>query len=182
MDGGFSIKLDDGGPIIFTQYRLGRGKRPFLVYKFRSMQNSQITAVGYYLRRTGLDELPQLFNILKGQMSLVGPRPLTYTDITRLGWDRRHFLVRWQVRPGITGLAQLYAGRSAHYSWRCDKSYIKDKSIILDLKIMFLTLLMAFLGKYRVRNWLFRHASVMTEGSKNYRILPIARADPGDGA
>lgn len=156
------IKLDDGGPVIFTQYRLGIYKRPFLIYKFRTMREHKVTGIGRYLRKTGLDEIPQLFNIIKGEMCLVGPRPLTYADIRRLGWDRRCFIARWQIRPGITGLAQLYAGRSARFSWRCDKTYLERYSLALDLKIILLTLLMAVLGKQRIRSGLHRYPAVPT--------------------
>lgn len=150
------IKLDSDGPVLFRQFRLGKYKRPFLIYKFRSMQDGKVTRIGHWLRKTGLDELPQLINILKNEMSLVGPRPLTYTDIRRMGWDRRYYIARWHIKPGITGLAQLHAGQSAHYSWLCDKTYLKQGSIRLDLKIIFLTLFMNLLGKRRVREWIFQ--------------------------
>ena len=148
------IKAGDGGPIIFLQFRAGQYKRPFKVYKFRTMRDGKITRVGYWLRKTGLDELAQIINILKGEMSVVGPRPLTYEDIERLGWGTRYHISRWHLKPGITGLAQLYAGRSAHYSWFYDKVYSKTASPILDLKIIILSFIMNIIGKQRVRNWL----------------------------
>ncbi len=179
------IKLDDGGPILFRQSRLGKYKRPFLIYKFRSMRDNKITRVGHWLRNSGLDELPQIVNIVKGEMSVVGPRPLTYADIERLGWERRYYIARWHIKPGITGLAQLHAGRSAHHSWLFDKTYLKHESLILDSKIILLTLLMNVLGKRRVRNWLFQrnHVSVNWQrwaiifSSRRNRPLPATLGD-----
>jgi len=168
------IKLDDGGPVLFRQFRLGKYKRPFLIYKFRSMRNGKVTRIGHWLRKTGLDELPQLINILKNEMSVVGPRPLTYADIRRMGWDRRYYIARWHIKPGITGLAQVHAGQSAHHSWLCDKTYLKHKSIRLDLKIILLTLFMNVLGKQRVRAWLFQRNHVRVNW-KRWAILFSAR-------
>lgn len=169
---GLLIRLDDGGPIFFGQYRLGQYKRPFLIIKFRTMHEGQVTRIGQLLRRTGLDELPQLLNILRGEMQLVGPRPLTYADITRLGWDRRHYISRWHVRPGITGLAQLYAGHSAHYSWLCDRIYLARHSLRLDLKIILSSILMLLLGKQRVRQWIHQRKAELV----NWQPAPMASA------
>ena len=179
------IKLDDGGPILFTQDRLGKYKRPFLIYKFRSMRDGNITRVGHWLRKSGLDELPQIINILKGEMSLVGPRPLTFADVERLGWEKRYYLSRWHIRPGITGLAQLHAGRSAHHSWLCDKTYLKHESTLLDIKLIILTLFINVLGKRRVRTWLFQrnHVSVnwrrwaILFSARRQRPLPVMLDD-----
>jgi lipopolysaccharide/colanic/teichoic acid biosynthesis glycosyltransferase len=179
------IKLDDGGPILFRQYRLGKYKRPFLIYKFRSMRDDRITRVGRWLRNSGLDEIPQIMNIIKGEMSVVGPRPLTYADIRRMGWDRRYYIARWHIKPGITGLAQLHAGRSAHHSWLFDKTYLRHESFILDSKIILLTLLMNILGKRRVRHWLFQrnHISVNWQrwailfSARRNRPLPVKLDD-----
>lgn len=168
------IKLDDGGPILFRQYRLGKYKRPFLIYKFRSMRDNKVTRIGHWLRGSGLDELPQIVNIIQGEMSVVGPRPLTYDDIRRMGWDRRNYIARWHINPGITGLAQLHAGRSAHHSWLYDKTYLKHESIALDSKIILLTVLMNVLGKRRVRNWLFQRNHV-TVNWRRWSILFSAR-------
>lgn len=174
------IKLDDGGPVIFRQLRLGQYKRPFLIWKFRTMQDGNITRIGYWLRLSGLDELPQMINILRGEMSVVGPRPLTYDDIHRIGWDRRSFICRWQIKPGITGLAQLYAGRSVHHSWLYDKTYLKNASLVLDAKIIILTFVMNIVGKRRVRRWLYQrnhvkvnwHRWAMLFTSRRDRALP----------
>lgn len=148
------IRMEDGHSVFFVQYRLGKYKRPFLIYKFRTMHDGKVTRIGRVLRKTGLDELPQLLNILRGEMQIVGPRPLTYADITRLGWDRRCYVSRWHASPGITGLAQLHAGQSARYSWMCDRVYLAQASLWLDLKIILTSLLMLLLGKRRVRTWI----------------------------
>ncbi len=116
-----AILLDDGGPVFFMQSRLGRGRAPFRIYKFRSMREGRVTRAGAWLRTTGLDELPQLVNLLRGDMSLVGPRPLTAEDVRRLGWEGAERDIRWSLRPGIAGLAQLYAGRGARLSWFLDR-------------------------------------------------------------
>src|SRR5437868_5048041 len=91
-----AILVEDGGPVLFRQERLGRDRRAFTILKFRSMRDGRITRVGRILRATGLDELPQFVNVLRGEMSAVGPRPLTDSDVKRLGWTapRHHF--RWR--------------------------------------------------------------------------------------
>ena len=170
------IKLDDRGPIFFLQYRLGKYKRPFKIYKFRSMKNNKVTRVGCWLRKTGLDELPQMINILKGDMSTVGPRPLTYEDIVRIGWDKRYYISRWHIKPGITGLAQLHAGRSAHHSWLFDKTYLKNESFVLDLKIILITFVMTLIGKQRVRTWLFHRNNISVNWTK-WSILFASRRE-----
>lgn len=170
------IRLEDGGPVFFVQYRLGKYKRPFLIYKFRSMHAGKITRIGHWLRKSGLDELPQFINILKGEMSIVGPRPLTFADIERMGWDRRYYIARWHINPGITGLAQLHAGHSAHHSWLYDKTYLKHESVILDIKIIILTLFINLLGKRRVRDWLLHRNHVSVNWTR-WSILFSARRD-----
>jgi len=170
------IKLDDGGPIFFKQYRLGKYKRPFLINKFRTMHDGKITRAGQWLRTSGLDELPQIVNILKGDMSVVGPRPLTHDDIQRIGWDKRYYIARWHIKPGITGLAQLYAGRSVHHSWLYDKTYLKNQSFLLDTKVIILTLLMNILGKRRVRTWLYKRNNVSVNWTR-WALLFAARRD-----
>lgn len=150
-----AILLLDGRPLMFNQTRIGKNSRPFQVFKFRTMRNQKVTSVGRWLRATGIDELPQLFNVIKGDMLLVGPRPLTPTDITRLGWNNHYHLKRWNVPPGITGLAQLFAGHSKRMSWAMDNRYLHTRSFKQDLNIMLITFPMQILGKYRVRGWLF---------------------------
>src|SRR4026209_1753290 len=98
-----AIVLDDGAPVFFRRPRLGRLRRPFEILKFRSMRDGRVTRAGRLLRATGLDELPQFLNILRGDMSAVVPRPLTPDDVVRLGWSGPEFDFRWSCRPGLTG-------------------------------------------------------------------------------
>lgn len=141
-----------GSPVLFSQVRPGLGGRPFLIFKFRTMTNKRdekgellpddqrLTAFGQFLRTRSLDELPELFNVLKGDMSLVGPRPLLMEYLERYTSEqaRRH-----EVRPGITGWAQVN-GRNA-ISWEekfaLDVWYVNNQSFLLDLKIIWKTLL-----------------------------------------
>lgn len=143
------IKIDSRGPILFTQRRIGRNGRPFLLYKFRSMVNNPagnpifpddryVTRVGRTLRRFSLDELPQLVNVLRGDMSLVGPRPTLEYQVER--YDKKQ-AGRLLARPGLTGLAQL-KGRNA-LAWAdridLDLDYIRRQSPLLDLRLLLAT-------------------------------------------
>src|SRR2546428_4862632 len=119
-----AILLEDGLPLFFRQERLGEERRPFTILKFRSMRDGRITRVGRFLRHTGLDELPQFINVLRGEMSAVGPRPLTAADIARLGWNTRRYDDRWRVPPGLTGLAQLVGSETSRTSLRLDRLYL----------------------------------------------------------
>ena len=159
------IKAEDGGPVLFKQDRIGRGGKTFKFYKLRSMRvNSEHTGTGVYsekddprvlkvgkiARMTSIDELPQLINILRGDMSLIGPRPpLTYhpwpieeyTDEQRKMFD---------VRPGITGWAQVNGYRgdtSIRKRIDCDLYYIENWTMGLDIKILFLTIFKGFVNK-----------------------------------
>lgn len=151
-----SIWLLDGRPILFRQQRIGLTKQPFSIYKFRTMHNEMVTKSSKFLRQTGLDELAQILNIVQGDMSVVGPRPLTQADISRLGWDDAYHTKRWAIKPGITGLAQLYGGRSAKLSWHMDKVYRAQMSWWLDTRILLWSLAVNVLGKKRVRGWLMK--------------------------
>ena len=151
-----SIYLEDRGSIFFLQERIGLREIPFLVYKFRTMRDGEVTRVGAILRKTGLDELAQLFNILIGDMNIVGPRPLTKFDIDRLGWSQYKFTKRFSVKPGLTGLAQIYGGKGARISKVFEFSYLKLSSLELDLRIIFITFLINTLGKKRIREFLWR--------------------------
>jgi lipopolysaccharide/colanic/teichoic acid biosynthesis glycosyltransferase len=148
--------LEDGRPPFFVQVRLGRGRRPFTVIKLRTMLDQKVTRFGAVLRRTGLDEIPQFINVLKGDMSIVGPRPLTADDIERLGWSTAAMDWRFAANPGITGISQLLAGRSARLSRRLDRLYLKNPGLVLDLKLISTTVAVSIVGKRRVRRWLSR--------------------------
>jgi lipopolysaccharide/colanic/teichoic acid biosynthesis glycosyltransferase len=144
-----AILLDDGWPLLFRQTRLGRGRRAFTILKFRSMREGQVTAIGRLLRATGLDEL--LVNVLKGEISAVGPRPLTASDIDRLGWADPAFDFRWNVPPGLTGLAQVAGTRSARHALRLDRAYIARQSTRLDARLIAWSFAINVLGKTRVQ-------------------------------
>jgi lipopolysaccharide/colanic/teichoic acid biosynthesis glycosyltransferase len=146
-----AILADDGRPLLFRQARLGAGRRPFDVIKFRTMRDGRVTRVGALLRQTGLDELPQLVNILRGQMSFVGPRPLTPADVLRLGWTERRHDFRWLMPPGITGLAQIRAGRGARVTLAWDRLYARRAGLLLDTRVLATTFLMNLLGKRFVK-------------------------------
>lgn len=146
----FSVLISMGAPVIFSQVRPGQNGRPFTIVKFRTMSErkdtkgsmlpdeQRLTRLGRFLRATSLDELPELWNVLKGDMSLVGPRPLLmeYLDRYTPEQARRH-----EVRPGITGWAQIN-GRN-ELSWeekfKLDVWYVDNQSLALDLKILALT-------------------------------------------
>jgi lipopolysaccharide/colanic/teichoic acid biosynthesis glycosyltransferase len=149
-----AIVADDGAPIFFVQPRLGLGRRRFRVLKFRTMRQGTVTRVGAWLRRTGLDELPQFINILHGEMSFVGPRPLTDADVARLGWDGPRHDFRWQWAPGITGLAQIRAGGGARESLAWDRLYTRRAGPILDAQLLATTFVMNLVGKAWVKRTL----------------------------
>ena len=170
------IRLDSEGPVFFQQARLGRGGKPFKVCKFRTMavnaeqrlaeleqlnesqggvlfkmkSDPRVTRIGKFLRRTSLDELPQLFNVLQGHMSLVGPRPLQLRDCAlAIKGNRDAFAKRLTVMPGVTGLWQV-SGRSEvafDDMLRLDMSYIEHWSFWLDLRIIWQTILIVLTGK-----------------------------------
>jgi exopolysaccharide biosynthesis polyprenyl glycosylphosphotransferase len=131
------IRLHDGGPALFTQVRIGKDGREFLIYKLRT--DPRVTAMGAYLRRWSMDELPQLFNVFLGDMSLVGPRPAMPGEVAKYAEHVRRRLV---VKPGLTGLWQVN-GRS-DLSWdesvRLDLRYAENWSFALDLQILWKTI------------------------------------------
>ena len=163
---GLLIRLEDGGPVFFRQARVGRGGRLFEIWKFRTMRvdaepngpvwakhdDSRATRVGRVLRRTRLDELPQFFNVVKGDMSLVGPRPERprFTSLLQRAipfYDRRHLM-----RPGITGWASVRFGYgdSVGDKWRSheyDLYYLKRRSVLLDLEILARTVVVMLLRR-----------------------------------
>ena len=111
------------------------------------MSDGKINFIGKVLRKTGLDEIPQFINIVKGEMSFVGPRPLTLADIERLNWSPKSFDFRWAVNPGITGNAQLSNICSAENSIQNDRFYVENKSVLYDFKIILKSLSIPFIGK-----------------------------------
>lgn len=148
------VWLDDRGPVFFRQHRMGFNAKPFSIWKFRTMVEdadrllddqghvvnvARVTRVGRLLRKTSLDELPQLFNIVGGQMSFVGPRPGLPEHYTRYSPVQRR---RYSVRPGVTGLAQVNGRNSLPWSERIrlDLKYIDEYSLLLDLKILLRTI------------------------------------------
>ena len=149
-----AILIDDGRPLFFLQARLGKRRRLFRVIKFRTMQGGRVTRVGHVLRRTGLDELPQFWNILRGEMTFVGPRPLTPEDVDRLGWNGPRHDFRWRVHPGITGLAQVRAGAGARASLAWDRLYVRRRGTWLDTTLLATTFVMNFAGKAWVKRTL----------------------------
>ena len=151
-----AIRFDSTGSALFRQKRLGRNERPFTLYKFRTMienapdyrnadgstfnspSDARVTHVGRFLRRTSLDELPQLLNVLAGAMSLVGPRP---DQVDQARFYREDEWRRSVVKPGITGLAQINGRNAITWSSRTqiDLEYVAHKSLLLDLRILFQT-------------------------------------------
>ena len=146
-----AVWLDDGGPILFRQTRIGLRRRPFTILKFRTMRDGEVTRVGRVLRTTGLDEIAQFFNIVRGDMSAVGPRPLTDADVRRLGWGTGEFDFRWEKRPGLTGLAQIVGPESPQDALDLDRSYTRRWYPLLDCQLIALSFAVNVLGKVRVR-------------------------------
>ena len=156
------IKLTDGGPVFYTQTRLTKNGKPFKIYKFRTMiQNAEkdgiprlaaegdprILPIGRILRRTRLDELPQIYNIFKGDMSLVGPRPERPELVEEFTAEIPEFPSRMQVKAGLTGYAQVYGkyNTTAYDKLKLDLTYIRNYSILLDLKLILMTPKILFL-------------------------------------
>lgn len=150
------VKLSSPGPVIFRQERIGRDKKPFSMYKFRSMRvnggqdtgwsrdhDDRKTKFGALIRKCSIDELPQLFNVLKGDMSLVGPRPEVPFYVEQFKEEIPLYMVKHQVRPGITGWAQVNGFRgdtSIRGRIECDIYYIEHWTLFFDIKILFMTL------------------------------------------
>ena len=159
------IKLTSPGPLIYKQERVGLHNQTFWMYKFRSMEvqpeaeekkawtvknDPRVTPIGKFMRHTSIDELPQLFNILKGNMSLVGPRPERPFFVEKFREEIPRYMVKHQVRPGLTGWAQVNGYRgdtSIRKRIECDLYYIENWSIRLDIKIIFLTFFKGFINK-----------------------------------
>ncbi len=152
----FMIKLTDGGPVFYKQTRLTKGREEFMIYKFRTMiqdaekdglarlasdHDDRILPVGRFLRATRLDELPQLINILKGEMSMVGPRPERPELAAEIEEELPEFAYRLKVKAGLTGYAQIYGkyNTNAYDKLKLDLTYIRNYSFFLDLKLMLMT-------------------------------------------
>ena len=155
-----AVLIDDGRPVLFPQERLGYRRRPFVIWKFRTMRDGKVTRAGRVLRASGLDEIAQFFNILKGDMSAVGPRPLTDADVQRLGWGRAAFDFRWEVRPGLTGLAQIAGAESSEQSLALDRAYVARWRPLLDCQLIALSFAVNVFGKTRVRHLMQRRLRV----------------------
>ncbi len=159
------IKATSPGPLIFKQERVGLHNHPFKMFKFRSMEvqddskekqawtvqnDPRVTPIGKFIRKTSLDELPQFFNVLKGDMSLVGPRPERPFFVEKFKEEIPRYMIKHQVRPGITGWAQVNGYRgdtSIRMRIDCDLYYIENWTFGLDIKILFLTIFKGFVNK-----------------------------------
>ncbi len=160
-----AVKLTSRGPIVFKQERVGLHNKTFKMYKFRTMEiqkaqaeqkawtvkdDPRVTKIGRFLRHTSLDELPQLFNILAGEMSLVGPRPERPQFVEKFREEIPRYMIKHQVRPGLTGWAQINGYRgdtSIRKRIEHDLFYIENWTMSLDFKIMFLTIFKGFINK-----------------------------------
>ena len=162
---GLAVRLESGGPVIFQQRRTGHGGRIFTIYKFRTMtvaedasdvrhatlNDARVTAVGALLRKLSLDELPQFINVLKGEMSLVGPRPHALAHDSYYGEQITTYGERFRAKPGLTGLAQVNGLRGEIQNLRgmrdrvtADNLYIESWSLGLDIAILAMTALIIF--------------------------------------
>ena len=171
---GVAITLEDGGAVLFPQDRVGRGGATFRALKFRSMtpdasklpprqadeHDPRITRVGRLLRATAMDELPQLFNIFRGDMSFVGPRPLLPGEIEVRGSGELvpldaipGYVARHSVRPGLTGLSQVYASRDTPRArkFRLDAIYVRNASFCLDMFLVAVSFWITVRGRWEVR-------------------------------
>ena len=170
-----AIKLEDGGPVFYSQDRAGQGGRVFKVWKFRSMipdaekyvgaiqateHDPRVTRIGRLMRATAMDELPQLWSIFIGDMSFVGPRALRPGEIEVLGdgglealEDVPGYEHRARVRPGLTGIAQIYAPRDVprRHKFRYDRLYVERQSLWLDVRLIATSFWITFRGKWETR-------------------------------
>lgn len=159
------VKITSPGPLIYRQERVGLHNKPFMMYKFRSMvvqddraekkrwttrDDPRVTKIGKFMRKTSIDETPQFFNVLKGEMSLVGPRPERPYFVEKFQEEIPRYMIKHQVRPGMTGWAQIHGYRgdtSIRKRIDCDLYYIENWTLGLDFKILFLTIFSGFVNK-----------------------------------
>ena len=159
------VKTTSKGPVIYKQERVGLHNKTFKMYKFRSMIDScdgsdkkkwttqddpRVTKVGKFIRKTSLDELPQFVNVIKGDMSIVGPRPERPYYVDKFKEEIPRYMIKHQVRPGITGWAQVngYRGDTSIYKRiECDLYYIENWTVLFDIKILFFTVFKGFINK-----------------------------------
>lgn len=163
-----AIKFEDRGPVFYRQKRVGKNERVFKALKFRSMipdaekhtgavwaseNDPRVTKVGRILRATAMDELPQLWNIFKGDMSFVGPRAERPELVQQFANKIKDYNQRFLVTPGLTGMAQVYGSYDTppHQKLRYDLLYVKKQSFLLDLKLIFLSFWITFRGKWESR-------------------------------
>lgn len=177
-----AIWLEDRGPVFYLQRRTGRGGRVFWLVKFRSMiadaeastgpvwafeHDERITRVGRFLRATALDELPQLINVLKGDLSMVGPRPERPELVEKFAEKIPHFLKRLQVKPGLTGVAQVYGRYSSlpRHKLNYDMLYIRKMSLLLDIKLLLVSVLVTVQARWQTTDRKTWHRSRHTTAS-----------------
>lgn len=155
-----AIFMEDGPPIFFSDTRIGRDKAQYKHLKFRSMKKGpEITKVGAILRVTAMDELPQIVNIFKGEMSFVGPRPLkpieldVQTNELKAVWDYDGFQERAAIRPGLTGVTQVLTPKDAPRSikFKYDIWYVQNRNFMLDIWLLLLSFIVTFLGRWERR-------------------------------
>ena len=159
------VKTTSKGPVIYRQERVGLHNKTFKMYKFRSMADAKdgsdkskwttpddprVTRVGKFIRKTSLDELPQFFNVLKGDMSVIGPRPERPFYVEQFKERIPRYMIKHQIRPGITGWAQVKGYRgdtSIEKRIECDLYYIENWTVFFDIKILFYTIFKGFINK-----------------------------------
>ncbi|MCF7908146.1 MAG: sugar transferase [Candidatus Omnitrophica bacterium] len=167
------IKVEDGGPIFYSQARIGKDNKVFKILKFRSMvpnaekdigptlslgNDARSTKIGKRLRKSALDELPQLINILKGDMSFVGPRTERPEFVKKFCLEFPDFTKRNAIRPGLTGVAQVFGSHYLNFreKFKYDIWYVKNRTFFLDFYLIFLSFLVTFNSKWEVEGDKFR--------------------------
>jgi lipopolysaccharide/colanic/teichoic acid biosynthesis glycosyltransferase len=193
----FCIKVSSPGPVLYTQVRLGRDGRHYTLFKFRTMAvdsekngacwclpgDKRVTWLGRFLRRTHIDELPQLWNVLRREMSLIGPRPERPEFVRTLEGALPHYRQRLALRPGLTGLAQVQQAadtdlESVRTKLADDLWYVKYRSFGLDVRILLATALLLCGTSFRLLRWLFRFPTrAMVEAAYTAREAAPVRHD-----